>query len=249
MASDGESPDWQRKWRPAARTEKAVEAPRLPLSQRWLTDLGQTHKPAGAAQRLHTYEQGDTKTRLNFALVNEAFRAAVGDFEVIQRNLSPNTKWLKITLTQDTYEQKVWMMRQPTTLNAEDQQLELTFRRKWKQVNHEYEQGSFVQSMQIHSDSSEAEIHAAQGQNSEIHLGHRQLHNWANKIAGFRDEWKKEERAKDVRAITLASTLYCAWSSTRYREAMTWAKKHGSTKLCTEESQVPECRMPSGRSC
>ena len=28
---------------------------------------------------------------------------------------------------------------------------------------------------------------------------------------------------------------------------MTWAKKrHGSTKLCTEEFQVPECRMPSG---
>ena len=49
------------------------------LSQGWLTDLGQTHKPVGAAQPLHTYEQGDTKTRLDFALVNEAFRAAVGD--------------------------------------------------------------------------------------------------------------------------------------------------------------------------
>ena len=65
-------------WRPAARTEKALEAP--------------THKPAGAAQTLHTFEQGYTKTRLDFALVNEAFRAAVGDFEVVQRNLVPNTK-------------------------------------------------------------------------------------------------------------------------------------------------------------
>ena len=31
----------------------------------------------------------------------------------------PKHKGLKITLTVDTYEQKVWMMRQPTTLNAE----------------------------------------------------------------------------------------------------------------------------------
>ena len=59
------------------------------LSQGWLTELGQTHKPAGAAQPLHTYEQGDTKTRLDFALVTEAFRAAVGNFEVVQRNLVP----------------------------------------------------------------------------------------------------------------------------------------------------------------
>ena len=51
---------------------------------------------------LHTYEQGDTKTRLDFALVNEAFRAAVGDFEVVQRNLVPKHKGLKITLTLDT---------------------------------------------------------------------------------------------------------------------------------------------------
>ena len=35
------------------------------LSQGWLTDLGQTHKPVGAAQFLHTHEQGDTKTRLH----------------------------------------------------------------------------------------------------------------------------------------------------------------------------------------
>ena len=131
------------------------------LSQGWLTDLGQTHKPAGAAQPLHTDdtdlgqthkpagvaqlldtdEQGDTTTRLDFALVNEAFRAAVGDFEVLQRNLVPKHKGLKISLTLDTYEQKVWMMRQSTTLNAEYQQLlEFTFRRKWKQVNHEHEQ-------------------------------------------------------------------------------------------------------------
>ena len=85
---------------------------------------------------LHTCKQGDTKTRLDFAPVNEAFRGTVGDVEVVQRNLVPKHKGLKITLTLDTNEQKVWMMRQPTTLNAEDKQLlELTFRRKWKQVN------------------------------------------------------------------------------------------------------------------
>ena len=39
---------------------------------------------------------------------------------------------------------------------------------------------------------------------------------------------KKEAESpgpRDVRSITLAATLYCGWSSTRYREAMTWAKK------------------------
>ena len=30
---------------------------------------------------------------------------------------------------------------------------------------------------------------------------------------------------RDVRPITPAATLYCAWLSTRYKEAMTWAKK------------------------
>ena len=45
------------------------------------------------------------------------------DFEVIQKNLVPKHKGLKITLNLDAYEQKVWMMKQPTTLNAEDQQL------------------------------------------------------------------------------------------------------------------------------
>ena len=38
-----------------------------------------------------------------------------------------------------------------------------------------------------------------------------------------------------VRPITLVATLYCAWSSTRYREAIAWAKKGGFTKQCTEE--------------
>ena len=33
------------------------------LSQSWLTDLGETHRPAEAALPLHTYQQGDTKTR------------------------------------------------------------------------------------------------------------------------------------------------------------------------------------------
>ena len=110
------------------------------LSQGWLTDLGETHRPAEAALPLHTYEQGDTKTRLDFALVNEAFRAAVKDFEVVQRNLVPKHKGLKITLNLDAYEQKVWMMRQPTTLSAEDLQLlERTFRDKWASVAQEYE--------------------------------------------------------------------------------------------------------------
>ena len=39
---------------------------------------------------------------------------------------------------------------------------------------------------------------------------------------------KKEAESpgpRDVRPITLAATLHCARSSTRYREAMTWAKK------------------------
>ena len=64
----------------------------LALSQGWLTDLGEAYKPAEEIFSLHTYEQGDTKTRLDFALVNEAFRAGVNDFEVVQRNLVPSTK-------------------------------------------------------------------------------------------------------------------------------------------------------------
>ena len=42
---------------------------------------------------------------------------------MVQRDLVPKHNGLKITLNLDAYEQKVWMMRQPTTLNAEDQQL------------------------------------------------------------------------------------------------------------------------------
>ena len=38
----------------------------------------------------------DTKTRLDCALANEAFRAAVSDYEVVQRNLVPKHKGLKI---------------------------------------------------------------------------------------------------------------------------------------------------------
>ena len=83
----------------------------------------------------------DTKTRQDFALVNEAFRAAVTDFEVMLQNFVPKHKGLNITLNLDAYEQKVWMMRQPTTLNAEDQQLlEHTLRNNWKQASQEYEQ-------------------------------------------------------------------------------------------------------------
>ena len=33
------------------------------------------------------------------------------------------------------------------------------------------------------------------GKSGEVALQVRQLQNWANKIVGFRDEWKKEERA------------------------------------------------------
>ena len=33
------------------------------------------------------------------------------------------------------------------------------------------------------------------GKIGEVAFQVRQLQNWANKIAGFRDEWKKEERA------------------------------------------------------
>ena len=36
---------------------------------------------------------------------------------------------------------------------------------------------------------------AQPGKIGEVALQVRQLQNWANKIAGFRDEWKKEERA------------------------------------------------------
>ena len=146
-------------------------------------------------------------------------------------------KGLKITLTLDTHEQKVWMTRQPTTLKAEDQQLlELTFRRNWKQVNHEYEQAimearnsnqrrrkseamskawrvitdGIVQSMLIHKGQTPKKVQykgktpkffqatvggfTKTGKIVEVALQARQLQNWANKIAGFRDEWKKEER-------------------------------------------------------
>ena len=164
--------------------------------------------------------------------------AAVSDFEVVQRNLVPKHKGLRITVTLDTHEQEVEMMRQPTTLNAEDQQLlELTFRRKWKQVNHENEQAimearnsnqrrrkskamskawrvitdAFVQSMLIqtaqkpkymqHKGKTPKLFQATvggftkPGKIAEVALQVRQLQHWANKIAGFRNEWKKEERA------------------------------------------------------
>ena len=37
--------------------------------------------------------------------------------------------------------------------------------------------------------------------------------------------WPEEAESPGVRPITLAATLYCAWSSTRYRDAMEWAKR------------------------
>ena len=88
------------------------------LSHVWLTDLGEIYKPPGSGQTLHTYEQGNTKTRLDFALVNEGFRSAVRDFEVVWRNLVPKRKGLKITLKNETDGQKAWVMRQPTTNNS-----------------------------------------------------------------------------------------------------------------------------------
>ena len=46
---------------------------------------------------------------------------------------------------------------------------------------------------------------------------------------------------KDVRPITLAATLYCAWSSTRYREAMVCAKQEWLHK--TVHGGVPGARV------
>ena len=157
------------------------------LNQGWLTDLGQTHKFAGAAQPLHTYEQGDTKTRLDFSLVNEAFRPAVRDLEVVQRNLVPKHKGLKITLTLDSYEQKVWMMRQPATLNAEDQQLlsekmetgeprEQQSAKKKKERSDEQSPASDhgrLCTVNADPDSSDTKIRSVQGQSSEILPGHK----------------------------------------------------------------------------
>ena len=170
--------------------------------------------------------------------MNEAFRAAVTDFEVMQQNFMPKHKGLKITPNLDAYEQKVWMMRQPTTLNAEDQQLpEHTFRSKWKQASQEYEQAimearssnqprskseamsrawrvitdTFVSSMLTQATQKPKYVQCKgkaskffqstvggitkPGKIGEVALQVRQLQNWANMIAGFRDEWKKEERA------------------------------------------------------
>ena len=42
---------------------------------------------------------------------------------------------------------------------------------------------------------------------------------------------------KDVRPITIAATLYCAWSSTRHREAMAWAKHAWLHKMFMENSR------------
>ena len=63
------------------------------LSQGWFTVLGQTHKPAGAAQPCTPLSKGTQKRAWN-----EALHAAVGDFEVVQPNLVPKHKGLKITL-------------------------------------------------------------------------------------------------------------------------------------------------------
>ena len=63
---------------------------------------------------------------------------------------------------------------------------------------------------------------------------------------------KKEAESpgpRDVRPITLAATLYCAWSSTRCGEAMTWAKKAWLLKTVHGRNQAPECRMPSDHDC
>ena len=46
---------------------------------------------------------------------------------------------------------------------------------------------------------------------------------------------------RHVRLITLAATLYCAWSSTRYREAMTWAEQAWLHK--TVHGGIPGARV------
>ena len=52
--------------------------------------------------------------------------------------------------------------------------------------------------------------------------------------------------SRDVRPITLAATLCCAWPSTRYREAMTWARKSMAPQNCARRNtrfQSEECHL------
>ena len=187
------------------------------LSRGWLTDLGQTHKPAGAAQPLHTYEQGDTKT----------LGLCTG-----QRGLPRGSGRLRGGAAESrTQAQRAQDHADPGHLP------EHTFRNKWKQASHEYEQaimearssnqrrrkseamskawrvitGAFVQSMLIYTPQKPEYVQykgktpkffqttvggfTKPGKIGKVALQVRQLQNWANKIAGCRDEWKKEERA------------------------------------------------------
>ena len=166
------------------------------LSQGWLTDLGQTHKPVGT--RRNEKAPGFCNGERSHPRRSDRFR---GD-----KTLCPNTNGLKITMNLDTYEQKVWMMRQPTTLNAEDQQLpEHTFRNKWKHASQEYERANlearssnqprsksealsrawrvitdtFVSSML--TNDPEAEVHAVRVQSSEVLSDHSEWPHQARK--------------------------------------------------------------------
>ena len=54
-------------------------------------------------------------------------------------------------------------------------------------------------------------------------------------VANIKKEAESPE-PRDMRPITLAATLCCAWSSTRYREAMTWAKKGMAPQNCARRN-------------
>ena len=116
---------------------------------------------------------------------------------------------LKIALNLDAYEQKVWMMRQPTTSN----------RPSWKQgaaISHgaslASDHGHLCVSSMLTQTTRKPKYMQCKGKApkffqttvggftkpgkiGEVELQVRQPQNRANKIAGFRDEWKKEERA------------------------------------------------------
>ena len=75
-------------WRLTARTKKAVETPGLCAQPGMAHGPGERQAPWRRAAPAHVRTR-DTKTRLDLALANQAFPAAVSDFEV-QRNLPPS---------------------------------------------------------------------------------------------------------------------------------------------------------------
>ena len=160
--------------------------------------------------------------------MNEAFRAAVGDFEVVQRNLVPKHEGFEITLNYETtHDSACGRPATPRThlseqVEAREPRVRTGHHGSKEQQSATEQERSNEQSLasdhrhlcEFDADPNdpEAEVHVVQGQSSEVlpcHSGWlhkpgkigevalqvRQLQNWANKIAGFRDEWKKEERA------------------------------------------------------